>query len=129
MDLTITIFIQAAAFLAVALLVMKFGWPHIIGAIEERQKKIAEGLAAANKGQKDLDEAKVQARRTSSRKRATRLCRSSIRRASARTKSSRTPSPLPTRKASVCWVRRATASRWKARVRVRVCATKWVRWR
>ena len=61
MDLTITIFIQAAAFLAVALLVMKFGWPHIIGAIEERQKKIAEGLAAANKGQKDLDEAKVRA--------------------------------------------------------------------
>ncbi len=61
MDLTITIFIQAAAFFAVALLVMKFGWPHIIGAIEERQKKIAEGLAAANKGQKDLDEAKVRA--------------------------------------------------------------------
>jgi F-type H+-transporting ATPase subunit b len=61
MDLTITIFIQAAAFLAVALLVMKFGWPHIIGAIEERQKKIADGLAAANKGQKDLDEAKAKA--------------------------------------------------------------------
>ena len=40
---------------------MKFGWPHIIGAIEERQKKIADGLAAANKGQKDLDEAKVRA--------------------------------------------------------------------
>lgn len=61
MDLNVTIFIQATAFLAVALLVMKFGWPHIIGAIEERQKKIADGLAAANKGQKDLDEAKVRA--------------------------------------------------------------------
>ena len=61
MDLTITIFIQALAFFAVALLVMKFGWPHIIGAIEERQKKIAEGLAAANRGQKDLDEAKAKA--------------------------------------------------------------------
>jgi F-type H+-transporting ATPase subunit b len=61
MDLNVTIFIQAAAFLAVALLVMKFGWPHIIGAIEERQKKIADGLAAANKGQKDLDEAKLRA--------------------------------------------------------------------
>ncbi|MFO1468423.1 MAG: F0F1 ATP synthase subunit B [Steroidobacteraceae bacterium] len=61
MDLTVTIVIQGLAFLAVALLVMKFGWPHIIGAIEERQKKIAEGLAAANRGQKDLDEAKAKA--------------------------------------------------------------------
>ena len=59
MDLTVTIVIQGPAFFAVAWLVMRFGWPHIIGAIEERQKKIAEGLAAANKGQKDLDEAKV----------------------------------------------------------------------
>jgi F-type H+-transporting ATPase subunit b len=61
MDLTVTIIIQGLAFFAVALLVMQFGWPHIIGAIEARQKKIAEGLAAANKGQKDLDEAKVKA--------------------------------------------------------------------
>ncbi len=61
MDLTVTIVIQGLAFFAVAWLVMRFGWPHIIGAIEERQKKIAEGLAAANKGQKDLDEAKVRA--------------------------------------------------------------------
>ena len=61
MDLTITIFIQGLAFFAVALLVMRFGWPHIIGAIEERQKKIAEGLAAADKGQKDLDDAKAKA--------------------------------------------------------------------
>jgi F-type H+-transporting ATPase subunit b len=36
---------------------MRFGWPSIIGAIEERQKKIADGLAAADKGQKDLAEA------------------------------------------------------------------------
>ncbi|MBS0612323.1 MAG: F0F1 ATP synthase subunit B [Proteobacteria bacterium] len=61
MDLTITIVIQGLAFFAVAWLVMKFGWPHIIGAMEERQKKIAEGLAAANRGQKDLDEAKAKA--------------------------------------------------------------------
>lgn len=61
MNLTITIVIQGLAFFAVAWLVMKFGWPHIIGAIEERQKKIAEGLAAADKGQQDLDEAKARA--------------------------------------------------------------------
>ena len=58
MDPTITIVVQGLAFFAVAWLVMKFGWPHIIAAIEDRQKKIAEGLAAAEKGEKSLAEAK-----------------------------------------------------------------------
>lgn len=57
MSITVTLIIQGLAFLAVAWIVMKFGWPLIIGAIEERQKKIADGLAAADKGQKDLAEA------------------------------------------------------------------------
>lgn len=58
MSITITLIVQGFAFFAVAWLVMKFGWPHIIGAIEDRQKKIAEGLAAAEKGEKSLAEAK-----------------------------------------------------------------------
>ena len=58
MDPTITIVVQGLAFFAVAWLVMKFGWPHILAAIEERQKKIAEGLAAAERGEKSLAEAK-----------------------------------------------------------------------
>jgi F-type H+-transporting ATPase subunit b len=58
MDPTITIVVQGLAFFAVAWLVMKFGWPHIIAAIEERQKKIAEGLAAAERGEKSLVEAR-----------------------------------------------------------------------
>ena len=57
MSITVTLIIQGLAFLAVAWLVMRFGSPSIIGAIEERQKKIADGLAAADKGQKDLAEA------------------------------------------------------------------------
>jgi F-type H+-transporting ATPase subunit b len=61
MSITITLIIQGLAFFAVAWLVMQFGWPVILGAIEERQKKIADGLAAADRGQKDLDEAKAQA--------------------------------------------------------------------
>jgi F-type H+-transporting ATPase subunit b len=61
MSITITLIIQGLAFFAVAWGVMQFGWPHIIGAIEARQKKIAEGLAAADRGQKDLDDAKAQA--------------------------------------------------------------------
>ena len=59
MNIGVTLIIQGVAFFAVVLIVMRFGWPHIMGAIETRQKQIAEGLAAGNKGQKDLDDAKV----------------------------------------------------------------------
>jgi F-type H+-transporting ATPase subunit b len=61
MDIAVTLIIQGLAFFLVVLVVMRFGWPFIIGAIEERQKKIAEGLAAGSKAQKDLDEAKIKA--------------------------------------------------------------------
>lgn len=54
MDINITLVIQGLAFFAVAWVVMKFGWPHIMSAIEERQAKIADGLAAADRSKKDL---------------------------------------------------------------------------
>ena len=54
MNINLTLVIQGLAFFATAWLVMKFGWPHIIGAIEERQKKIADGLAAAEDGKRAL---------------------------------------------------------------------------
>ena len=57
MDINLTFIVQGIAFFAVAWMVMKFGWPHIIAAIEERQQKIAEGLAAADRSQKDLAQA------------------------------------------------------------------------
>ena len=57
----LTLVIQGIAFFAVAWLVMKFGWPYILGAIEERQQKIAEGLAAADRSQKDLAQAQDKA--------------------------------------------------------------------
>ena len=53
----ITLVIQGLAFFAVVLLVMKFGWPHIIAAIEDRQNKIAEGLSQAEKARKELADA------------------------------------------------------------------------
>ncbi|MFY2762874.1 F0F1 ATP synthase subunit B [Arenimonas sp. MALMAid1274] len=54
MDINITLVIQGLAFFAVAWVVMKFGWPHIMAAIEQRQQQIAEGLAAADRSKKDL---------------------------------------------------------------------------
>jgi F-type H+-transporting ATPase subunit b len=53
----ITLVIQGLAFFAVVLLVMKFIWPPIIAAIEERQAKIAEGLAAADRARQELADA------------------------------------------------------------------------
>ncbi len=60
MDINLTFVVQGLAFFAVAWLVMKFGWPHIIAAIEERQRKIAEGLAAADNSQNALAQAQDQ---------------------------------------------------------------------
>jgi F-type H+-transporting ATPase subunit b len=54
----ITLVVQIVAFLAVAWLVMKFGWPPIIAAIEERQKKIAAGLAMSERGEQEMVAAK-----------------------------------------------------------------------
>jgi F-type H+-transporting ATPase subunit b len=43
-------FVQAIVFMILALVVAKFFWPPIIGALDARAKKIAEGLAAADQG-------------------------------------------------------------------------------
>jgi len=40
---------------------MRFIWPPVMSAIEERQTKIADGLAAAERGQQSLDNAKEEA--------------------------------------------------------------------
>jgi F-type H+-transporting ATPase subunit b len=61
MDIAVTLIIQGIAFFAVVLIVMRFLWPPLMAAIEERRKKIAEGLAAGTKAQKDLDDARVKA--------------------------------------------------------------------
>lgn len=53
----ITLVIQGVVFFAVAWLVMKYIWPPIIAAIEERQAKIAEGLAAADRARQELADA------------------------------------------------------------------------
>ena len=54
MNINLTLVIQGLAFFATAWLVMKFGWPLIDGAIVARQKKIADGLAAAEEGKRAL---------------------------------------------------------------------------
>jgi F-type H+-transporting ATPase subunit b len=52
---------QSIAMLVFVWFCMKFIWPPIMQAIEERQTQIADGLAAAERGQQSLDKAKVDA--------------------------------------------------------------------
>jgi len=58
MNINATLFFQLVVFFIGAWVTMKFIWPPLIKSLEERQKKIADGLAAADRGQKSLDEAK-----------------------------------------------------------------------
>jgi F-type H+-transporting ATPase subunit b len=59
MDINATLIGQAIVFAILIAFTVKFIWPPLTNAVEERQKKIADGLAAADKGSKSLDEAKV----------------------------------------------------------------------
>jgi len=49
-----TLFVQAIVFLILVLFTMKFVWPPIAKALDERALKIADGLAAADKAKTDL---------------------------------------------------------------------------
>jgi F-type H+-transporting ATPase subunit b len=60
-DITVTLIVQMLVFMIFVWVVMKFIWPIILGAMNEREKKIAAGLAAADEGQKSLSEAKSRA--------------------------------------------------------------------
>ena len=54
MNLNATILAQILIFGLVIWVTMRFLWPEITGTIQERTRRIAEGLAAAERGQKDL---------------------------------------------------------------------------
>jgi F-type H+-transporting ATPase subunit b len=62
MNIAITLVIQGVVFFFVAWLVMKFLWPVLLEKIETRQKRIADGLAAAAKSEKDLGEAEARSK-------------------------------------------------------------------
>jgi F-type H+-transporting ATPase subunit b len=60
MNINATLFVQLVVFFIGAWVTMKYIWPPLIKSLEERQKKIAEGLAAAERGNRSLDEAQRQ---------------------------------------------------------------------
>jgi F-type H+-transporting ATPase subunit b len=59
-DFNLTLLGQSLAMLLFVWFCMKYVWPVIIGAIEQRQTEIANGLAAAEQGKSSLSTAKVE---------------------------------------------------------------------
>ena len=55
MNLNATLFAQLVVFFILAWFTMQFVWPPIVKALDERAKKIADGLAAAERGKQDLE--------------------------------------------------------------------------
>ena len=61
MNINLTLIGQMLAFVCFVVFCMKYVWPPILAAMAERQQKIADGLAAADRASHDLELAKEKA--------------------------------------------------------------------
>ncbi|HEX9277512.1 MAG TPA: F0F1 ATP synthase subunit B [Casimicrobiaceae bacterium] len=57
MNINLTLLMQAVAFAVFIWFCARFIWPYLMRAIEERQKQIADGLAAGEEGRQSLTRA------------------------------------------------------------------------
>jgi len=60
-NINLTLIIQMIVFLLLVFFTMSFIWPPLMRAVEERQKRIAQGLAAADRGEQELQKARESA--------------------------------------------------------------------
>jgi len=60
-NINLTLIVQMLVFALLIFGTMKWIWPPILGAMQERARKIAQGLAAAEKGEQELAEARGRA--------------------------------------------------------------------
>ena len=61
MNINLTLIVQMLVFIVLVWFTMTFVWPLILGMMEERSRKIAQGLAAAEQGQQELAQARERA--------------------------------------------------------------------
>ena len=61
MNINLTLIVQMIVFALLVIAVMKWLWPPILDAMNERERKIAQGLAAAEKGEQELAAAREKA--------------------------------------------------------------------
>lgn len=64
MNINLTLFGQMLAFAVFVWFTMRFVWPPLVKAMDERKAKIAEGLAAAERGQHEQELAERRAKDT-----------------------------------------------------------------
>lgn len=62
MNINLTLVVQMLVFAVFVWFTMRFVWPPLVKALEERQEKIAEGLAAAERGRRELELAQHRAK-------------------------------------------------------------------
>jgi F-type H+-transporting ATPase subunit b len=61
MNINATMIMNSIAMMIFVWFCMKFIWPPLLKALDERREKIADGLAASDRAEKALEEANVQA--------------------------------------------------------------------
>jgi F-type H+-transporting ATPase subunit b len=61
MNINATLLVQALSFAALIWFTVRFVWPSLIDAIDDRNKRIGDGLAAAEKGRQALEVSSRQA--------------------------------------------------------------------
>ena len=83
MSINLTLIGQAITFLLFVWFTMKVVWPPLLQAMQDRQKKIADGLAAAERGQKELADAEshIQLQTRQAKQQATEIIEKAYRRA------------------------------------------------
>ncbi len=59
MDINATLLGQAVTFAILIWFTMKFVWPPLVAALDERARKVADGLAAAERAKQDLAKAEM----------------------------------------------------------------------
>jgi F-type H+-transporting ATPase subunit b len=60
-NINLTLVVQMIVFATLIYITMKWIWPPILQMMDERQRKIAQGLAAAEEGEKELSQAREKA--------------------------------------------------------------------
>lgn len=55
LEINLTMVVQVLVFAAFVWFTMRFVWPPLVKALEERQEKIADGLASAERGRRELE--------------------------------------------------------------------------
>jgi F-type H+-transporting ATPase subunit b len=63
MNINATLILQSIAMMIFTWFCMKFLWPPLMRAMDERRERIADGLAASDRAEKELETAKVEVER------------------------------------------------------------------